>query len=53
MIHAIFGMFWFTIVGVLVERSLLSARAINLRMALQRITALLLVTLGLKILLGW
>jgi threonine/homoserine/homoserine lactone efflux protein len=53
MVHVIFGMFWFSIVGVMVERSLLSPRALRWRTALQRLTALLLVTLGLRILLGW
>lgn len=52
-IHAVFGIIWFTIVGVVIERSLLSPRAIKWRLALQRLTALLLVTLGLKILLRW
>jgi len=51
-IHAIFGMFWFTIVGVFIERSLLSQGAVKLRMLLQRITAVLLAILGLRILLG-
>jgi len=53
LIHAIFGIIWFSIVGVAIERSLLSERAIKLRTALQRFTALLLVLLGLRILLRW
>lgn len=53
LIHAVFGIIWFSIVGVVIERSLLSARALKWRTALQYMTALLLVLLGLRILLRW
>ena len=53
MIHAVFGIIWFSIVGVAVERSLLSVRALRWRNALQGFTAVLLFVLGLKILLRW
>lgn len=50
-IHAVFGMLWFSLVGAVIARSLLSTRAIKWRIGMQRLTALLLVMLGLRILL--
>jgi len=50
MIHALLGMIWFTLVGVVVERSFLSQRAQEWRARLQVFTALLLSALGLSIL---
>jgi hypothetical protein len=48
-IHAIFGMFWFSIAGVMVERLLLSPRAINWRTALQRLSRVVALSLALGV----